>query len=193
MTDHTFDDYVAYLSGEADAATWDLGYLKAIIDSPTIGEKLQQSFSGYAMETANRAVKHSLALFCARAWENAHDAISLPNAHKKRLPPQNLRAHWKCSCFDCSTHSRGKRVKDRYFPYLYAYVSTLENPAHGSKRVFRRERLAHNIANSKDRQKLENVGSVNGATLNDLVKLAEQTILLIGKLADLGSKPIART
>ena len=83
MTDQSFDEFVTELRDDADAATYNLGYMKAILDEPIVDEKLDGSFSGYAMAIATAAVKRSLALYCARAWDKSNDAISLPNGYKR--------------------------------------------------------------------------------------------------------------
>lgn len=61
-----FQELLEHLRKDADHAIWEIGYMKALIDEPIVEAKLEGSLSGYALETANAAVKRSLALYCAR-------------------------------------------------------------------------------------------------------------------------------
>ena len=76
---------LSHLRDDADAATWNVGYMRATLDNPAVGQKTNDSFSGYALEVATAAVKRSLVLYCSRAWDTAADAVSVPNVAKKIL------------------------------------------------------------------------------------------------------------
>lgn len=163
-----FNSIISNLRDDANAATWNLGYMKAVLDNPLVPDKLGQSFSGYAMEVATAAVKRSLALYCARAWDEDADAISLPNATK-----------WLPDPTDDKTKARRER-------YLENFAKAAKDESRPSIRVFRTEWLAHRVTNSKDRKKLEKLNPVVDITLNDLVRCAEQTIVLAGEIGFLG-------
>ena len=182
MTDQSFDEFVTELRDDADAATYNLGYMKAILDEPIVDEKLDGSFSGYAMAIATAAVKRSLALYCARAWDKSNDAISLPNGYKRIASLADMRQRWEGWFTGDYSHDRVAKVEASYDRFLKDFSSVQADESHISFRVFRSEWLAHRIPYSNDRRKSEKAGPVDNVTMNQLVSCAEQTVLLVGDL-----------
>lgn len=153
-------DFVSELRNDADAASWNLGYMKAMLDNPIVGEKLDRSYSGYAMAIANAAVKRSLALYCSRAWDTACDAVSLPNAEE-----------------------RLSEIADRADAVRFMIGFEKEQLAESGALIgiFRSEWLAHRVVGSRDRLKFEKQKPARDVTFNELVQRAERTVLLVGE------------
>lgn len=182
MTDQSFDEFVTELRDDADAATYNLGYMKAILDESIVSEKLDRSFSGHAMAIATAAVKRSLALYCARAWDKSIDAVSLPNGKKRIASLADMRQRWEGWFTGDHARHRVAKVEASYDRFSKDFSSALADDSHISLRVFRSEWLAHRITYSNDRRKSEKAGPVDNVTMNQLVSCAEQTVLLVGDL-----------
>lgn len=185
MNEAELDALIAELRNEADEAAWHVGYMKVAIDeSPLISDRLNGSYSGYAGAIANSAVKAALILYCARAWDNANDAISL----RRAIPP--LRD------LDGLVRRRGIQLADlgvefedastftsRHAALLKALDETDTSVTHGQIRLLRTEYFAHRIIESKERQKLTSSGvAIEPVTYDGLLQLAEATILLVGEI-----------
>jgi hypothetical protein len=179
-----FEELLKHLREDADQATWDIGYMKAVIDEPMVGQKLGDSFSGYALETANAAVKRSLALYCARAWDHDADAISLCNAERLIPSVESLRQIRLTWYPKTSYDAHLINLANQRDEIITRIRLGLQDPKHPALRVFRSERLAHRVTNSRDRQKYVSQSATVDITLSQLVERAEQTVNLVG---DLGS------
>lgn len=154
---------VEALKHDADVAAWQIGYMRALIGNPDPPAKMHDSFSGFAMEVANVAVKRELALYCARAWDDAKDAISLPTLTAKLPAP--------------SPANRARRDS-----YLAAYQKAKDEDVGVGLRVFRTEWLAHRVAHSKDRANFETVKPIENVTYDELVARGSVTVSLVAEL-----------
>jgi hypothetical protein len=140
--------------------------MKAVVDEPVVGEKIGNSFAGYALEIATVAVKRSLALYCSRAWDEGEDAISLPRL-AKALPLEDLREEMK------EEHAK-----------LSADCSAVDQNQISALRVFRTENLAHRVMTSRDRKKNVKSGQSVETTIRELIVFGEVTVSLVERLCE---------
>jgi hypothetical protein len=178
----TFEELLQHLRQDADQATWEIGYMKALIDEPIVGTKLEGSLSGYALETANAAVKRSLALYCARAWDHDKDAVSLVNAATMLPSLEDLRASRLTWYPDTPYDVHLTSLPGQRDEILLKIQSASEDARHPALRIFRSEWLAHRVPNSRDRKKYAKQSAVVDITLAQLLERAVQTVNLVGEL-----------
>jgi hypothetical protein len=156
--------------------------MKALIDEPIVGAKLEGSLSGYALETANAAVKRSLALYCARAWDHDDDAVSLLNAAKMLPSLEDLRQSrltwYPETTYDVHVTSLPKQRDE----ILTKIKIASEDVRHPALRIFRSEWLAHRVPSSRDRKKFVQQSAVVDITLAQLMERAVQTVNLVGEV-----------
>lgn len=151
-------EWIEFLRTDTDQATRNLGYMRALADNPVVQEKIHNSSSGFALATANVAVKRSLALYFARAWDTKKDVISLPLLRNK-LQGNPLK----------------NQVGDKF-------GRIRKDPSFLSVLDYRTGVLAHNIPSRPEQRRSETQQPIVDLTFNNLMRLSEETILLVGEL-----------
>jgi hypothetical protein len=178
-----FDELLEELRKDADQATWFIGFLKAVVDNDQIPARLNNSLSGFAGVTARAGVKNSVILYCARAWDQDNDAISLRRAVENLPSLEDLDARRRRHIEDISPEIPVTSLAKRYAAFKRKYEAVRNKPYHPSIRLLRTEHFAHRLLKSRERKKLEGEDFVIlGATYNELIELAEETVSLVGQL-----------
>lgn len=180
--DIQFEELLQHLRQDAEQAIWEIGYMKALIDEPIVGTKLEGSLSGYALATANAAVKRSLALYCARAWDHDRDAVSLLNAARMLPSLEDLRESRLTWYPDTSYDIHLTSLPMQRDEILLKIASASEDARHPALRIFRSEWLAHRVPSSRDREKHVKRSAVVDITLGQLLERAILTVNLVGEI-----------
>ena len=156
------------LRKDAEQAVRFIGFLQSFVDNPVIPEKADMSRSNIAIKISKAGVKISLILYCARAWDTAKDAISLPNARKEicgnvgSLSPQDIALDKFCEM----------------------YIETERLPQLTSIRILRDEFFAHRVLDSRKRKNLVKSGiEFSDASYRELLDFSEKTVLLVEELS----------
>ncbi len=181
MEKSAFAEMLAELRQDAAEACWSLGYMKAIVDEPLIGEKTDASYSGYAMVIATTAVKRMLSLYCSRAWDQVSDVSSIPNLIKLLPSFQELTRERKSWHPDPAFDHQVDALSAEHSKLL-ADVNAVDKKRIASLRVFRTEWLAHRVKESKDRMHAEKAGPLEDTTVRNLLDFAEHTVSTVGRL-----------
>lgn len=195
---YPLEQMIESLRQDAEAATRYIGYLKAVVDQEVVAQKLAHSFSGHALATATSAVKQALILYCARTWEkaptseNLKPVISIPAAIARLQDPELIQFDLQMRFPEDTSLSAEERLErllrleqriyHRHAKMIAAYGDLVAEAAHGPLRVLRTENYAHLAINSHDRQGLEKAGLMSGTTWNDLLRVSEATVHLVGEL-----------
>lgn len=178
-----FDDLLEELRKDADQATWFIGFLKAVVDNDQVPARLNNSLSGFAGVTARAGVKNSVILYCARAWDQDKDAISLRRAVENLPSLENLEARRRRQIEEISPDIPVTPLAKRYAAFAEKYEAVRKKPYHPSIRLLRTEHFAHRLLKSRERKKLEGEDIVVlDATYDELLELAEETVSLVGQL-----------
>lgn len=182
-----FELHLIELRKDADQASWFLGFIKSVVDNGILDERVEGSFSGYAVVTARAGVKNSLILYCARAWDTRDDSISLCRAVEKLPVAEELdrrrQENWRG---DQPVPSLSERRR----LFMANYEEARDLPHHPSIRVLRTEYFAHRVLQSKDRIRLEKQGPIINATYDNLIDLAARTLSLVGELGYLWDQTV---
>jgi AbiU2 len=181
MQTSDFGVMLSELQKDATDACWAIGYMKAVVDEPVVGEKIGDSFSGYAMEVSMISVKRSLALYCARAWDHGADVISIPRLRDLLPSSEHLRIERESWYRDPAFFNEVEKLELQHAKLLND-LAQVDQSRVSSLRVFRTEKLAHRLTTSNDRKKIERSGPVVDTTIRELVEFAELTVGLLGRL-----------
>ena len=179
------DEIIINLRRNADTATWHIGYLKAIIDQEVFKNKTRDSYSGYAIEAATVAVKQSLIMYCTRTWDKPskkNPLISIRSAMEYFYDPEKLIKECKIQHeYDCFERLESRFA--RHHKKIIAQFNLLEGDvSHGPLRVLRSENYAHLVVRSFDRDRLEKKGQNHNTTWNELIRVSEETVKLVGEI-----------
>ena len=179
-----FEELLGELRKEASQAAWHIGFLKvAVEESELIASRLNDSYSGYAGIIAESAVKASVILYCARAWDMSSDAVSLRRMLRHLPPLENLLQHKVSRLSESGIDVDKRKFEDRYNIVMDRYREIENDGVHSAVRVLRTEFFAHRIIESKDRHNLKAAGQdVSGLTYDSLLKLAIGTVMLVGEI-----------
>lgn len=183
MDELEFERFLDELRKDADQATWFIGFLKAIVDNDKLPERVNNSFSGYAFVTARAGVKNTVILYCARAWDQDKDTISVRRA-RADLPPLEVLEERRRIRIEALGGVRPVEPLDaRYEKFVKNFEKVRDRDYHPSIRMLRTEHFAHRLLKSRERAKLEGDNIVIlDATYNDLLELAEDTTSLVGQV-----------
>ena len=186
-----FNKLLDELRKDADQATWFIGFLKAVVDNEQVPERLNNSLSGFAGVTARAGVKNSVILYCARAWDEAKDAVSLRRAVENLPSLEHLEARRREQIGAISRDVPVTPLAGRYEAFMAKYQAVRDKPYHPSIRLLRTEHFAHRLLKSREREKLEDESIVVlDATYDELLELAEETLSLVGQLGYLWDRVV---
>lgn len=185
---YSFEQIIKALRRDADAASGYIGYIMAVVDEEVVGRKLGGSVSGKALAIATSAVKQALVLYCARSWEKAgrgakaKPVISIPAAIEHLRDPAGILPDWESRNLGEPLGNFQESIDRRHPELLAEYDRLAADTTHGPFRILRTENYAHLALESSDRKRLEANGPLPGATWNDLLRLSEETVRLVGQI-----------
>ncbi|WP_299826701.1 hypothetical protein [uncultured Roseobacter sp.] len=170
------DQIVDELDQAYNSSLYDIGFLSATIGNPNV-KKIDQSFSGHALDVAIRAVVAKVVLYVARCWENNGSSVlraaKLLKGWGERIETERREEHPDWSDESLEIGQVEAKIEKLHFE-AHAFI---ERADYKYLRVHRDEELAHHLrGKSASRRKLEETGvAIDPATYDQVVELAQLT------------------
>ncbi len=178
------EEVVEQLIAQLTPVLYDIGFLDGTVDNPIVSEKIGNSFSGHAPDTAIRAVAMKVVLFITRSWEK--NANSIPNFIKfagkagAYLESNRKQKHpdWPESFLEIGRVQNKLNALERYTNCFVAHPDYLAALRH------RNENLAHLLKGKSDISKrlVKDDLKVEELTYRQVLTLGKKTAVTICKV-----------
>jgi hypothetical protein len=149
-----FDGIISRFKAQRASGIQYLAFLSDLSDNDTRWEKYRDSFGGKIIHLAIITIENSLILFCSRLWDEAPDALSIPNAVlSAKHCIQDISDRHRLDLEGMSVPYDPLRFRKKLDEIDMLYEAAREMQARSVIRVMRSESLAHLLSDSRTAQR----------------------------------------